>query len=380
MKRMTALLLAVLIFAAVMAGCTSRGEPQPTPEPTPEATPVPTVKPTATPAPTPTPTPEPTPEPTPTPDPNVEPEYRNFFNGAPLTEPCYDRPFAVMINNLRDALPQCGISNADIIYEVLAEGGVTRMMAIFSDIKSAEHLGSVRSIRPYYIDISLGYGAISVHAGGSPEAYDRIHTEKFDDLDGIYIQPVANAFYYDQTRRYSGYAQEHTYFAEGDRLYECAEKKNFRLTLPEEYDNGLRFVKDATPENGEKAESIRVDFNIGKKTELEYHADTGLYTARQMGGDYIDGNTNKALTFRNVIAIEAETRVLDDKGRLRVDLISSGKGYYFCGGRYEEITWKRDSVSDCFHYARADGSDLTVSEGKTYIIVLAKGQSTVTIE
>ena len=85
------------------------------------------------------------------------------------------------------------------------------------------------------------------------------------------------------------------------------------------------------------------------------------------------------LNFRNVIAISADTYAYDNYGRLKVNLISTGEGYYFCGGKYETITWKRDSVSDCFHYFRADGSELTISEGKTYVMILAKGESSITI-
>ena len=99
-----------------------------------------------------------------------------------------------------------------------------------------------------------------------------------------------------------------------------------------------------------------------------------------MGGDYIDGNTKETLNFRNVIAISAATRVYDYYGRLDVDLIGEGEGYYFCGGKYVPIIWKRDSVSDCCHYYLEDGSELSISEGKTYVIIYAKDQSIITIE
>ena len=183
-------------------------------------------------------------------------------------------------------------------------------------------------------------------------------------------------FYRDQTRRYSGYAIEHTLFAEGKDLYTCSEKEGYNLTLPEDYDNGLRFVNDATPENGERCEEVKITFNSGKSTGLKYHPDTGLYTAQQYGGDYDDGNTGEAVTFRNVIAIDAYTKVLDNYGRLQVNLIDEGIGYYACGGKVEPITWKRASLEDCFHYYRADGSELTVSQGTTYVAILARNQST----
>ena len=101
-----------------------------------------------------------------------------------------------------------------------------------------------------------------------------------------------------------------------------------------------------------------------------------MYTAQQYHDDYSDGNTKQPVEFRNVIAIEAATRVLDNYGRLSVNLIASGDGYYACGGKLEPITWQRENLEDCFHYFRADGSELTVSEGTTYVCVLSQGQST----
>lgn len=370
MKRPIALFLAAVLLLAV-AGCTTRPQTVETEPP---------VQVTQTPTPTPTLTlPPATPPPTPTPTEEPEPPYHNPLNGVGMMEPYTARPFAVMVNNLKEAQPQCGISHADVIYEVLAEGGVTRMMAIFSDIQSVEHLGSIRSIRPYYIDISLGYGAVTIHAGGSPDAYTRIKSDKIENLDGVNGKyPTTNAFYRDQARRYSGYATEHTLFTEGKDLYKHAENQGYGLTVGEDYDSGLHFAKDTVPEDGVSAKQIDIAFNgkgAGKFTSLHYDADIGLYTAKQYNGDYIDGNTKETVKFRNVIAITAFTKVLDSTGRLRVDLIGEGTGYYACGGKYEEITWKRDSVSDCFHYYRADGSELLVGIGSTYIAVLSQGSA-----
>ena len=360
MKRYIALLLSVLLLCSA-AACTTRDPAETAPVETAE--------------PTPTPTPEPTEPPAPTEPP--EPEYRDLFNGAGRDEPNTGRPFAVMINNLKQAQPQCATSRCDILYEVLAEGGVTRMMAIYSDIRGVEHIGSIRSIRPYYIDISLAYGAVTCHAGGSDAAYSRIRSEHIENIDGVRGVYPFEVFYRDQQRRASGYAVEHTLFTEGDNLYRCAEELKYDLTLPEGYDTGLRFVKDGTPADGAPAAQIDVTFNSGKSTALLFHEDTGLYTAQQHGGDYLDGNTDEPVTFRNVLAISAATRVLDGYGRLSVNLIGSGSGYFACGGSYVEISWARESLEDCFHYYLADGSELHLGEGTTYIAVLAENTSSI---
>lgn len=382
MKRFIVICLSILLLLS--AGCTTRGETTTNAETPAPVIPTESPKPTETPKPveTPKPTeePQPTEEPIPIETPTPEPEYRNFFNGTPLDAPCYDRPFAVMVNNIKAALPQCGISHADIIYEVLAEGGVTRMMAIFSDIQSADNLGSIRSIRPYYIDISLGYGAVTCHAGGSDDAYSRIRKEQIENIDGVRGTYPVTVFHRDSVRLSSGYATEHTLFTDGSKLYECADKLGYSLTLPEDYQNGLNFVKNATPENGKEANKINIVFNSGKSTGLQFHEDIGLYTASQYGGDYDDGNTKEAVTFQNVIAIYAPSKVLDNYGRLSINLFYGGEGYFACGGKYEEITWSRENVNDCFHYFLKDGTELQVGEGTTYIAVLALNQSTISFD
>lgn len=358
MKRYISMLL---IFALVLSlgACTTR--PAETENPPEE-----TLEPTA--EPTPTPRPESTPEPTEEPV-ETEPLYRDFFNGEGLDEQDYTRPFAVMINNINVAQPQCGIGSADIIYEVLAEGGITRMMAIFPNIEDVGVIGSMRSIRTYYVDIAMAYGAVAVHAGYSQQAYSRIKSNGVNNIDGVTGSYATETFYRDPDRMYNGY--EHSLFTTGEKLYACAEKLGYDLTVDEDYSNGLSFVKDGTPEDGNSAGTIDIDFSGYKSTVLTYHEDTGLYTAVQHGGDYIDGNTGDSITFTNVMVLSAATKVIDSAGRLDVTLTGTGTGYFACGGKYVEINWSRDELTDPFTYTLADGTPLDLGVGKTYIAVIA---------
>ncbi|HBD86903.1 MAG TPA: DUF3048 domain-containing protein, partial [Clostridiales bacterium] len=137
MKKIICSALAALLLVTSACG---KGSADPTTAPSSEPSP------SATPA-------LPSPSPTPT-----APPYTNPLTGEGMDEDISgNRPWAIMINNLDKALPQCGVSQADIIYEIPAEGGVTRMMAIFSDISDVEAIGSMRSIRPYYADVGLSY-------------------------------------------------------------------------------------------------------------------------------------------------------------------------------------------------------------------------------
>lgn len=323
--------------------------------------------------------PELTPEPTPTPEPTQAPVlYRNFLNGEPLGEPDYTRPFAVMINNIVYAQPQCGVGEADIVYEVLAEGGITRMMAVFSHIEDAGILGSIRSIRPYYVDIALAYGAIPVHSGYSVAAIEHIHEMGVSNIDGGTTKYSDEAFYRDKSRMANGY--EHSMFTTGDALRTCAEKLGYELQLPGTYSSGLSFTEDASPAGGEDASEIKVSFSSlnTKTTQLSYHEDTGVYTAVQHGGDYIDGNTNEPLAFTNVLVISAETKQLDSDGRLSVDLTGSGSGYFAHGGKYSKIEWSRAGLTSPFVYTLSNAEPLDLGAGKTYIAVVPTTGSEVT--
>ena len=370
MRRIIPLILAaVLLFSA--AACTSQNVPAPTPTGDPSAERFVTEEPAVFPAdstetPAPSDSPEPTPEPTPTPTP--KPAFRNPFNGSPMEEPLTERPFTVMINNLAPALPHCGVSKVDILYEVLAEGGVTRMLGVFSDIADVDRVGPVRSIRPYFLDVALSYDAVIGHAGGSEAAYYRIYVEGLETIDGVREGFSFPAFYRDPDRIWNGV--EHALFVPGEALKMAAEEKGFDISLPEGYDSGLRWAdEDPTPEDGDVAEEITVSFGY-KFTSFHYDKKTGLYSAFQQGTDYIDGDTNEKVLFRNIITFTATTWVLDDYGRLSVDLFSGGEGRFFCGGKTVPITWEHEDVNSPFHYYLEDGSELELAEGKTFIAIL----------
>ena len=359
MKRILTLLIVMLL---IFCGCGKSGQPEETPSP---------VAPSITDSglllnPTPDPTPTPTPEPTPLP-------YQNPLNGEGLeTDPGNYRPYAVMINNIVYAMPQCGVSQADIIYEVLAEGGVTRMIAIFSDITKAEKLGSMRSIRPYYIEIALSYDAIVVHAGGSDQAYSDIITKKTSTILTACGGAYGGSIFYRDPNRMS-YGIEHSLFTTPEKILEYLPELGISEEHDGTFDYGLIFGDDAVPAGGESAESIDVDFGGQKMTYLTYNSDTEKYTAVQHSVDYIDGNTGEKVAFDNVLILYAETHVLDNYGRRSINLNGSGNGQFACGGHYIDIIWNHDGTGSPFTYTKADGTELALNVGKTYIAIVPTG-------
>lgn len=321
--------------------------------------------------------PEPSTEPsvslmeTPEPTVSVEPEeYFNGLTGEPLDKkPEPTRPYAVMINNLKQALPQCGISKADIIYEVLAEADITRMMAIFSSLEDVDRLGSIRSLRPYYLEISQSYDALLVHAGGSEQAYSDVATEKVENIDGVRGAHAEDIFYRDSDRLKNGY--EHSLFTKTETLLEYIPILGYREEHEDEYDYGLRFTEDATPEQGESAEEIQVFFGQNKKeTNFSYDATESKYFMEQYGLDYVDGDTDEKVGFTNVLVLKAETvDLMDELLHREMNLTGSGQGYFACGGKYEEITWRR-GTNGAFAYEDSQGNTLEFGIGKTYICIV----------
>ena len=166
------------------------------------------------------------------------------------------RPYAIMLNNLTKALPQYGVGKADIIYEVPAEGGITRMMALYSDITGLGNVGSIRSARDYYIQIARGHDALYVHAGGSPGAYDLISSQGLDTIDGVNGYS-GDIFWRDAARKKTaGY--EHSLFLTAENLQNFT-AKNRTMTHRLDYKNPLLFAPAGTPD-GESAAQVKVTY------------------------------------------------------------------------------------------------------------------------
>ena len=365
MKRAFVLFLAVLMVAS-LAACGN--EPAETTAPsTVETTTVPeTIAPATT-------VPETTAEPTTVPEttvpettaaPVIEYPYTNPLTGEGQLEQQVNRPYAVVINNIKAALPHHGVSQADIIYEMLAEGGITRCLAIFTDISDVEKLGSVRSARTYFIDLAKAYDAVLVHAGGSEYAYEEFSTSGWPHIDGI--QASSKYFYRDQARLSKGVAREHTLFTTGEDVIKAAEAKKIKLTR-DSIDYGFTFSEDVKL-GGDTANKVTLNFTKKRDTVMTYNPDTGLYEGYQQGGDYIDGNTGEVMTFKNVIVLYARTS--SDGYRMFADLIGTGNGYFACNGEMVSIKWSRKSAKEPFVYTLGDGTPIELGIGTTYVGIL----------
>lgn len=296
--------------------------------------------------------------------------YRHPLTGEPLQAAYTGRPTAVVINNIKAALPQFGISDADMIYEFETEGGITRMLAIYSNLTDVGSVGPIRSARTYFNNVSASYNIPLVHCGGSRTAlkgmYDKTNTlSNWEHIDQAYN---GDYFFRDQERKKQGYALEHTLFTTGEKLIAVLASKGYDKAGDAAVDYGLQF-EDAPVLNGEAAAKVTVTFHGKKTTTLTYNADSGLYTASQYGKDHVDAGTGKTMAYRNVLVLlSKQTRANDGKyTRSYYDLIGEGEGYFACGGKIVPIKWSRASVKDKFVYTLADGTPITLGVGKTYV-------------
>lgn len=313
------------------------------------------------------------------------PKYMNPLTGLECDSALVGkRPIGVMFNNLRQALPQVGLSNCDIIYEVLAEGGITRFEGLILDYASLGELGSIRSARPYYVNIARAYDAIYVHAGGSDAAYSLMSSVKMDHFDGVrgnFKVGDEYLFWRNKDRLKEGYALEHTMFARGTDVAAAIAKRNVRTDLKDP--NVTAFSFDPAFESigsGKSGTYVKIPHSTYYVSEFHYDASADAYTHSHYKTEHIDGATGEQIKATNLFLLYTEQKVLDNVGRRAVTLTGQGTGIYLNGGEYVDIVWKRAADDAPFQYYNIDGSELKVEQGKSYIcLVDTKTKASVTI-
>lgn len=320
--------------------------------------------------PTPTPVAEVTAEPSPTPyDGPVSP-----LSGLPIGEEWLNRrPVAIMLNNLKEALPQMGQSQADIIYEVPAEGGITRMLAVYQDPSQVGLIGAVRSARLYYWQLAQGHDAVYIHAGGSPEFYSAKQSQgavTVDGVNGVYSYADNGMFWRDRERIEGHYyAYEHSLLTSGEAISTILAEDGVLGPHREGYTYEMTFLADGTPAGGQSASVVTVPFSSYKTGVFRYDSDSGLYLAEEYGEPYLDGNDNSQVAVTNLLILQTTCTVVDDAGRLSVDL-SEGEGWYACGGQLIPITWSKGGAQDQLRYFTQDGQPLSLGAGKSYVCII----------
>jgi hypothetical protein len=293
----------------------------------------------------------------------------NPINGLPLTDAkaVSARPVAIMVNNIKIATPQAGISSADLIYEIEVEGDITRMMAVFANPADVPEIGSIRSLRHDFIDLAGAFDAIVVHYGGSYAAYDQLLYQSTEHIDSTNAE---SAFWRDAKWQASR-GQEHSVKTDGKHLVKLINSLNLREKNANENRSWFFFQpsKEIVPAAGDSAVKVTSPFSNYAVSTFTYDEATKTYVKGQYNADQIDESTGQPLRFTNVILLQTAVTQFNGDILKEYDL-TTGKGYYISGGKSEQITWKKGTTKDPWVFTRAGGQELVLNRGKIYVGIL----------
>ncbi len=293
-------------------------------------------------------------------------EVNEFYKMATNSK----RPIAVMIDNDSEASrPQIGLENAYLLYEIIVEGGATRIMALFKDY-NIEKVGPVRSSRHYFLDYALENEAIYAHAGWSPQAQRDIPRLGVNNINGINGGDGVNFW-----RDYTYDKTWHNLYTSTAKLSQYAEKtKGYSMDagkLP------VTFAKkDAEPE-GDICNSVSFAYSNMYKVSYQYNAEAAMYE-RSINSKPHSSQTGEQFAAKNIIIYNVGNYTLNDgqnKGRQELTNIGSGEGWYISMGKVEKINWSKSARGTKTSYTKADGTALELNPGITYIQIIPTGNA-----
>lgn len=279
------------------------------------------------------------------------------------------RPIAVMINNNHQAWPHAGLDDAYITYEIIAEGGITRLMAVFKD-KDTAKIGSVRSSRPYYLDYALENDAIYVHFGYSEDAKNDIKSLGVNNINGLTDE---GAFWRDTSLKK---AREHTAFTSMEKIKKYAESKGYIRDTNKDLllKYSVNEIDLSEKEEAIKADKVFMKYSYYTDSSYEYDSENKVYKRFMSGIAHVDAITGKQYTYKNIIITPIRNRSYDSYGRQKLDNIGSGDGYFITNGYAVPITWTKESRSSQTVYKYKNGEEIIVNDGNTFIQITPVGQ------
>ncbi|NLJ97462.1 MAG: DUF3048 domain-containing protein [Clostridiales bacterium] len=352
----------ILIFALAMVGCKKDKEENKDPiqEIEDKDKPTPTVAPTVTPIPTEAPIVEE----------NHDGEMRSTLTGlwVPI-EIGNRRPYAIQFNNFKTVRNQWGIGEADIVYEALVEGGITRLLAIGENFTS-DKIGSVRSSRHYYVSFADEYDAIYIHYGKTKYAVSKLKELAIDNIDGE--TGIGNTVFY----RDKKISAPNNAFTSADRILEGINIKEYRQDHGEDFEPHFSFYEEDTELlYGTSCNKVSIKYPYNKPY-LTYNPEDKLYYRYQFGEIHKDSNTGEQLKFKNIIIQFVREWDIDKNDYQTMSLEDAeGTGFYISNGQAIPITWEKNEKQKWMKYFDVSGHELKLNQGKTYIAIYPDNQT-----
>lgn len=280
-------------------------------------------------------------------------EQKSIFYGN-------DRPIAVMIDNHKGAWPQVGLNNAYSVYEIIVEGGETRLMALFKGV-DLDKIGPVRSARHYFLDYALENDAIYVHYGWSPKAQSDISSLHVDNINGI--TESAERFW-----RIKQKSSPHNVLTSTKDILEIAKEKKYDTTSDKK--SVLNYTFDEINlEDGINASKVTIPYSDLHTVNYKYDEETKRYTRYARGEKQTDMETGKSITTKNIIVTFAKNTPLKDnenKDRQDLDDVGTKDGYYITNGKAIKIKCIKSSRTSKTIYRDLSGNEIQVNDGNTF--------------
>ena len=285
------------------------------------------------------------------------------------------RPIAVVVENSPAARPQWAISTPDILTEGLAEGGITRMLLLYADVKQIPKIGPLRSARHDFVEVAECFDAIFVHAGWSKYAKAKIKADKVDNVNGIegYKVPF---FFRDSTRRKRGI--EHSGYSDGTHISATIDYLKYRTDVKSGYENVLTFnsADNVFKPAGGNCVTASFNFSSQNKHSLRYNSEKDAYFDSLNGSARVDADGIQ-LSYKNILVLKCSVKLMGDSvGCVDMGLENQNTGYYVSHGGYEKISWTRtgSGLNSKLVINDSQGQTLSMNAGNTYIAIVPTSQ------
>ena len=290
---------------------------------------------------------------------NVDKKQVQIFKGN-------DRPVAVMIDNHSGAWPQAGLQDAYMVYEIVVEGGETRLMALFKGT-NPEKIGPVRSARHYFIDYAMENDAIYTHFGQSPQAASDIKKYNINDINGI--SEDGTTFW-----RVKDKSAPHNAVTSMKKLLESAKNKKYKTTSKET--SVLNYVTDEVNlEDGQGAVSVTIPHSDLQTVKYVYDEEKQVYERYARNKEQTDWTSGNTITTKNIIIMFCENYTLSDsenKGRQGIKNIGTFDGYYITNGKAIKIKCIKEDRNIQTKYQDLEGNEIKVNDGNTWVQICPK--------
>ncbi|KAB3533251.1 DUF3048 domain-containing protein [Alkaliphilus serpentinus] len=269
------------------------------------------------------------------------------------------RPIVIVFDNHSKARPQAGLIEAEIAYEFLAEGDITRYVGVFL-AGEPKDIGGIRSARPYLIQKALEFDGYFVHVGYSPQGDLDIRNYKVNNINAL---NRGNDVFWRKNHKYA----PHNMYSSYEAIRRAVDSSKYRSECQLV---GYSFHEELTDIEGKDASEIKIFYSSPYQASYIYNKDERIYYRYYNGKPHLDEITEEQLTASNIIIQVVKAKVVDSELRLEMETIGSGTGLYITKGKTMEITWKKDNYQALTKYYDEEGKELILNPGKTWIQVI----------